>query len=164
MSVNLTVNGAIKVVNAPLEMPLLWALRDELGLLGTKLGCGVGACGACTVLVNGQATRSCVFTLDNVGTQSVRTIEGLANPDGRLHPLQQAWIEEQVPQCGYCQSGMLMAAVALLEQYPDPSDEQINMVMTNLCRCGTYERVRKAIHNAAQVMQNHALLSQEATP
>jgi isoquinoline 1-oxidoreductase subunit alpha len=130
------------------DMPLLWALRDVLNLTGTKFGCGVSACGACTVHVDGQARRSCVTPLSAVAGKSVRTIEGLA-PPGRLHALQKAWLDQQAPQCGYCQSGMLMAAAALLEHTPKPSDADIDAAITNLCRCGSYPRVRAAIHAAA---------------
>ena len=144
----LVVNGQRRQVQADPGMPLLWLLRDELHLTGTKYGCGVAACGACTVRVGGQAVRSCVTPLSAVAGQPVQTIEGLA-VDGRLHRLQQAWIDEQVPQCGYCQSGMLMAAAALLERKPRPTDADIDAAMTNLCRCGTYQRVRRAIHRAA---------------
>ncbi|WKB51016.1 (2Fe-2S)-binding protein [Eleftheria terrae] len=130
-------------------MPLLWVLRDVLQMTGTKFGCGVAACGACTVRLDGEAVRSCMTPLSAVAGRQVQTIEGLAQ-DGRLHALQRAWIEHQVPQCGYCQSGMLMAAAALLQQQPDPSDAQIDAAITNLCRCGTYPRVRQAIHAAAR--------------
>jgi len=130
------------------NMPLLWALRDVLGLTGTKFGCGVSACGACTVHVDGQPQRSCVTPLSAVAGKSVRTIEGLA-PAGGLHALQKAWLEHQAPQCGYCQSGMLMAAAALLEHTPKPTDADIDAAITNLCRCGSYPRVRAAIHAAA---------------
>jgi len=130
------------------EMPLLWALRDVLNLTGTKFGCGVAACGACTVHVDGQAQRSCVLPLRAAAGKAVRTIEGLAR-GGEPHPLQKAWIVAQVPQCGYCQSGMLMAAAALLERNPNPSDAEIDAAITNLCRCGTYPRIRGAIRAAA---------------
>jgi isoquinoline 1-oxidoreductase subunit alpha len=136
-------------------MPLLWALRDVLNLTGTKFGCGVAACGACTVHVDGQAVRSCVTPLSAVQGRQVRTIEGLAE-SGRLHALQQAWITHQVPQCGYCQSGMLMAAAALLARAPNPSDEQIDAAITNICRCGTYPRIRAAIHAAATASKGRA--------
>lgn len=139
MPVQLEVEGA---------MPLLWVLRDVLQLTGTKYGCGAGACGACTVRVDGKAVRSCVTPVSAVAGRSVQTIEGLGSA-GRPHPLQQAWIAEQVPQCGYCQSGMLMAAAALLESKPRPTDADIERAMTNLCRCGTYQRVRRAILRAA---------------
>ncbi|MDF1482921.1 (2Fe-2S)-binding protein [Extensimonas sp. H3M7-6] len=131
------------------DMPLLWALRDVLHLTGTKFGCGIGACGACTVHVDGQAVRSCVMPLSAVQGREVRTIEGLASPAG-LHALQTAWIAQQVPQCGYCQSGMLMAAADLLARHPQPTDAQIDEAIANLCRCGTYPRVRAAIHAAAR--------------
>ncbi|MFN4265304.1 MAG: (2Fe-2S)-binding protein [Aquabacterium sp.] len=142
------VNG--KAVNLDVEddMPLLWALRDELGMTGTKFGCGVAACGACTVHIDGVATRSCVMPISAVAGRSVQTIEAQGDPI--LARLQAAWIEHQVPQCGYCQSGMLMAATALLRQTPKPTDADIDAAMTNICRCGTYQRVRAAIHSAAQ--------------
>ena len=124
-------------------MPLLWVLRDELGLTGTKFGCGIAACGACTVQVNGVATRSCVLPVQAVDGADIITIEGLGKND--LHPVQQAWIEHQVPQCGYCQSGMIMSVVSLLESNSNPSDEALNEAITNICRCGTYQRVRVAI-------------------
>ena len=130
-------------------MPLLWVLRDVLNLTGTKFGCGVGACGACTVRIEGQAVRSCITPLSSVQGRAVQTIEGLAGGDAQLHALQQAWIAHQVPQCGYCQSGMLMAAAALLARTPKPSDADIDAAITNLCRCGTYPRIRAAIHAAA---------------
>jgi isoquinoline 1-oxidoreductase alpha subunit len=141
------VNG--KAVNLDVEddMPLLWALRDELGMTGTKFGCGVAACGACTVHIDGVATRSCVMPVVAVAGKSVQTIEGQGDPI--LAKLQAAWVEHQVPQCGYCQSGMLMAATALLRQNPHPTDSDIDDAMTNICRCGTYQRVRAAIHTAA---------------
>ncbi|WP_372660355.1 (2Fe-2S)-binding protein [Hydrogenophaga sp.] len=132
------------------DMPLLWALRDVLGLTGTKFGCGVSACGACTVRVDGQAVRSCVTPVSAVVGKRIQTIEGLGTPD-KPHPLQTAWIAQQVPQCGYCQSGMLMAAAALLDRNPKPSDADIDAAMTNLCRCGTYQRVRAAIQQAANL-------------
>jgi len=133
------------------RMPLLWALRDVLGLTGTKYGCGVAACGACTVHVQGRAVRSCVTPLSAVQGQAVRTIEGLGAP-GRPHPLQAAWISHQVPQCGYCQSGLLMAAAALLAVNRNPSDAEIDAAITNLCRCGTTPRVREAIRAAGRLM------------
>jgi isoquinoline 1-oxidoreductase alpha subunit len=146
--IKLNVNGTSRNVDAAADTPLLWVLRDHLGLTGTKFGCGAGLCGACTVHLNGQAVRSCVVPIGTVNGASVRTIEGLSND--RSHPVQQAWIAEQVPQCGYCQSGMIMATVALLERKPNPSDADIEEALTNICRCGTYQRVKKAIHHVAK--------------
>jgi isoquinoline 1-oxidoreductase alpha subunit len=144
----LSVNGKPYSVIAQPGTPLLWVLRDTIGLTGTKYGCGKGICGSCTVHLNGEPTRSCITPIEAVTDSSVVTIEGLS-PD-RSHPVQQAWIEEQVPQCGYCQSGQIMTAVALLKKNPSPTDEQINEAMRDvLCRCGTYQRIRKAIHRAA---------------
>jgi isoquinoline 1-oxidoreductase alpha subunit len=151
--VQLNINGESRTANADPSMPLLWVLRDELNLTGTKFGCGVAACGACTVHVDGQPVRSCVVPVSAVASQKIRTIESLGSLD-KPHPLQAAWIAEQVPQCGYCQSGMLMAAAALLDKNPKPSDAEIDAAMTNLCRCGTYQRVRAAIHRAAKSMQS----------
>lgn len=148
----LNINGENRNANADPAMPLLWVLRDQLNLTGTKFGCGIAACGACTVHVDGQAVRSCVMPVSAVAHQKIRTIESLGTPESP-HPLQAAWIAEQVPQCGYCQSGMLMAAAALLEKNPQPSDTEIDAAMTNLCRCGTYQRVRAAIHRAAAQMK-----------
>ncbi len=145
---DLTVNGRATPVDVAPDTPLLWVLRDTLNLTGTKFGCGVAACGACTVRVDGQAVRSCVLPVSGAVGKQVQTIEGLAHGE-RLHVLQEAWIAEQVPQCGYCQSGMLMAAAALLDRNPKPSDADIDAAITNLCRCGTYQRVRRAIHRAA---------------
>ncbi len=144
----LTINGRTVDVDAEPEMPLLWVLRDLLELTGTKYGCGVAACGACTVRVDGQPVRSCVTPVASVAGKRVVTIEGLGSP-GRPHPVQAAWVAQQVPQCGYCQSGMLMAAAALLERKPKPTDADIDEAITNLCRCGTYQRVRAAIKRAA---------------
>lgn len=146
----LQINGKAVQAEADPQMPLLWVLRDVLNMTGTKFGCGVAACGACTVRVDGQAVRSCVTPVSSVEGKRIQTIEGLAIP-GRPHPLQAAWIAEQVPQCGYCQSGMLMAAAALLEKKPKPSDADIDEAMTNICRCGTYQRVKLAIKRAAGV-------------
>jgi isoquinoline 1-oxidoreductase subunit alpha len=146
--VDLNINGARTQVDADPAMPLLWVLRDLLQMTGTKFGCGVAACGACTVRVDGQAVRSCVAPVGSVVGRAIQTIEGLGVA-GRPHPLQLAWIAEQVPQCGYCQSGMLMAAAALLEKKPKPTDADIDEAMTNICRCGTYQRVRVAIKRAA---------------
>ena len=145
---NLTVNGNTLTLEVDPQMPLLWVLRDSLNLTGTKFGCGVAACGACTVHKDGQAIRSCVTPVASVAGAKIKTIESLGTPE-KPHPLQLAWIAEQVPQCGYCQSGMLMAAAALLERKPKPTDADIDEAMTNLCRCGTYQRVRAAIHRAA---------------
>jgi isoquinoline 1-oxidoreductase alpha subunit len=145
---DLKINGARVRVEADPAMPLVWVLRDLLHLTGTKVGCGAGACGACTVRVDGQAVRACVTPVGTVGARSIQTIEGLGRP-GHPHPLQTAWIAEQVPQCGYCQSGMLMAAAALLEKKPRPTDPEIEAAMTNLCPCGSYQRVRAAIKRAA---------------
>jgi isoquinoline 1-oxidoreductase subunit alpha len=151
----LMINGQPRALDdaaVPPDMPLLWALRDELGLTGTKFGCGVAACGACTVQVDGQAVRSCVTPVAAVQGKAVRTIEGLGTP-GQPHALQRAWSVHQVPQCGYCQSGMLMAAAALLQRNPNPSDDEIDTAITNLCRCGTYPRVRAAIRSAARILR-----------
>ena len=148
MAVSLNVNGKPVNVTAEPDTPLLWVLREELALTGTKFGCGVAACGACSVHVDGQITRSCSIAVSDVAGKSVTTIEGLKSADGTLHKVQQAWIELQVPQCGYCQSGQIMAAVALIQQTGSPSDAQIDEAMTNICRCGTYPRIRKAIHAA----------------
>jgi isoquinoline 1-oxidoreductase alpha subunit len=148
--VELNVNGARLQVQADPVMPLLWVLRDVLQLTGTKFGCGVAACGACTVRVDGQAVRSCVTPVSSVAGKQVQTIEGLGT-SARPHALQSAWITEQVPQCGYCQSGMLMAAAALLEKKPKPTDADIDEAITNICRCGTYQRVRVAIKRAAGI-------------
>lgn len=150
-AMKLTINGTPRELPDDAidpDMPLLWALRDVLQLTGTKFGCGVAACGACTVHVDGQAQRSCVTPLSSVAGRSIRTIEGLAE-GGKPHALQKAWLAQQVPQCGYCQSGMLMAAAALLARNPKPSDADIDAAITNLCRCGTYPRIRAAIHVAA---------------
>jgi isoquinoline 1-oxidoreductase alpha subunit len=144
---SLNVNGKTQEVDVEADMPLLWVLRDELGLTGTKYGCGVGQCGACTVLRNGEPLRSCSIRVADVGTALLTTIEGLS-PDGD-HPVQQAWLAENVPQCGYCQSGQILAAVALLARSPKPSDRDIDKEMTNICRCGTYARIRQAIHRVA---------------
>ena len=145
---SLKVNGKQLNVDVEPDMPLLWVLRDELGLTGTKYGCGIAACGACTVHIDGQPVRACVMPISAVEGRSVTTIEGLS-PSG-THPVQKAWVKLQVPQCGFCQSGMIMAAAALLEQNKTPSDADIEAAMTNICRCGTYHRVRNAIHVAAK--------------
>jgi isoquinoline 1-oxidoreductase alpha subunit len=147
MILTLQVNGQTHELDVEAEMPLLWVLRDVLGLTGTKFGCGVAACGACTVHVDGRAVRTCTLPISAVSGKSITTIEGLGAD--QVHPLQRAWIQHQVPQCGYCQSGMLMAAAALLAERQQPTDEDIERAMTNICRCGTYQRVRLAIHTAA---------------
>lgn len=153
MEFTLTVNGERRTVDVPSDTPLLWVLRDELRLKGTKYSCGVSVCGACTVHVDGTATRACVTPISAVGNRRVTTIEGLAQE--RLHVLQQIWIEEEVPQCGYCQPGMLMQAAALLAQSPELTDDEIDRQMAgNLCRCGTYSRVRRAIRRAAEEVGN----------
>lgn len=131
------------------DMPLLWFLREDLRLKGTKFGCGIGQCGACTVLANGSAVRSCMMRLADAKSLSIVTIEGLARDERNLHPVQEAWIETDVPQCGYCQGGQILSAVALLERTPNPSDADIDAAMTNLCRCGSYVRIRKAVKAAA---------------
>jgi isoquinoline 1-oxidoreductase subunit alpha len=146
--ITLSINGQKHDIAAEDDTPLLWVLRDSIGLTGTKFGCGVGACGACTVLLADQAVRSCSIPIAAVGSSEVTTIEGLS--PNRNHVLQRAWIAAQVPQCGYCQSGMLMAAAALLKQNPRPSDADIDTALTNICRCGTYQRVRQAVHLAAE--------------
>lgn len=151
MSISFTVNGTRHELDVEPEMPLLWALRDELGLTGTKFGCGVAACGACTVHVDGMAMRSCVTPVEMVDGTEITTIEGLAAvsgaAEGELSALQAAWVARQVPQCGYCQSGMLMAVSALLAENPQPTDEDIDAAITNICRCGTYPRIRAAIRD-----------------
>lgn len=143
------INGRWETVDADPATPLLWVLRDHLGLTGTKYGCGKAFCGACTVHIDGGAVRSCSFPLAAAASRRITTIEGLSSD--RSHPVQQAWIAEQVPQCGYCQSGMIMAAAALLAAKPQPTDADIDAAITNICRCGTYERIRKAVHRAASV-------------
>ena len=148
MEIAFTLNGRARSVDIEPDTPLLWVLRDTLGLTGTKFGCGIGACGACTVHVNGRAVRSCSFPVSAAEGAAVTTIEGLA-ADGALHAVQEAWIAHQVPQCGYCQSGMIMAVSAMLARRPNPSDEQIDATITNICRCGTFARMRRAIHSVA---------------
>jgi isoquinoline 1-oxidoreductase alpha subunit len=144
---SLTINGSSHEIDADPAMPLLWVLRDKLNLTGTKFGCGIGSCGACTVLVDGVATRSCTVTLESVEGGAITTIESVAETEWEV--LQQAWVRHQVPQCGYCQSGMLMASIGLLSANPNPTREQIHEGITNLCRCGTYQRVEAAILDAA---------------
>ena len=149
MPFKLTVNNVAVTVDAPADMPLLWVLRDVLKLTGTKYGCGIGACGACTVLAGGSAVRSCLTPVGDVGDEPITTIEGLSE-DG-LHPVQAAWQAVDVPQCGYCQAGQILSATALLARTPHPTDAEIDAAMSgNLCRCGTYPRIREAIHQAAQ--------------
>ncbi len=148
--IRLTVNGQAFDLDIEDDTPLLWVLRDHLGLKGTKFGCGAALCGACTVHVDGELVRSCVRPLASLDGATVTTIEGVSDANGDLHPVQQAWMDEGVPQCGYCQSGMIMSAIRLLEVHPDPSDAQIAEFMTNLCRCGTYARVARATKRAAK--------------
>jgi len=145
--ITLTINGKKQQVDVEADTPLLWVLRDNVGLTGTKFGCGMGLCGACTVLLDGEPMRSCALPVSAVGSKAITTIEGLSKD--RSHPVQQAWIAENVPQCGYCQSGMILSAVALLKKKPQPTDADIDAGMPNICRCGTYSKVRKAIHRAA---------------
>ena len=154
MTVKLIVNGRSRTVDVPAEMPLLWVIRDVLNLRGTKYGCGIAVCGACTVHINGEATRSCVTPISSVAGKRVTTIEGLS--ENGSHPVQQAWMDQDVAQCGYCQSGQIMSAVSLLSKYPNPTDDQIDAAMSgNFCRCGTYLRIRQAIHKAALITENH---------
>lgn len=150
MSFELKVNGESVTVDVDDDTPLLWVIRDHLKLTGTKFGCGIAACGACTVHIDGVATRTCVYPVSAAAGREITTIEALAG-DG-LHPVQQAWIDEDVPQCGYCQSGMIMAAASLIRQNPEPTDDDIDAAMTNICRCGTYNRVRSGIHRAVALM------------
>lgn len=152
---SLSINGQSHTVDVEPDTPLLWVLRDELHMNGTKFSCGKGLCGACTVLIDGAPVRSCQLPVNAVGTQAVQTIEGLETKAG-LHKVQQAWIETDVPQCGYCQSGQILSAVALLKQTPSPSDEQIDKSMNNICRCGSYPEIRKAVHLAANMMKQGA--------
>src|SRR5438309_10424120 len=146
---NLNVNGENRTFDAPSDMPLLWVLRDVLGMTGTKYGCGIAQCGACTVHIDGKAVRACSLAVSDAAGKQITTIEGLAT-NGKLHKVQQAWIDNDVPQCGYCQSGMIMAVAALLKDKPGPSDADIDGAITNICRCGTYQQVREAIHAAAK--------------
>jgi isoquinoline 1-oxidoreductase subunit alpha len=149
MSIATTINGKAVSLTAEPDTPLLWAIREEAGLTGTKFGCGIAACGACSVHVDGALVRSCSLPVSEVAGKAITTIEGLSGDPAVLHPLQQAWIDAQVPQCGYCQSGQIMAAAALLKKAPKPTNAQIDEAMTNICRCGTYPRIRQAILNAA---------------
>src|SRR5262249_19130301 len=146
MAITITVNGQTRSLDVEPNMPVLWAIRETLGLTGTKFGCGIAACGACTVHLNGRAVRSCTLPVSAADGGSVTTIEGLAT-EGTLHKVQQAWLDHQVPQCGYCQSGMIMAVSALLDQHPSPTDAEIDAAITNICRCGTFVRVRRAIQS-----------------
>ena len=146
--VHLTINGKIHELDVPAEMPLLWAIRDVVGLTGTKFGCGVAACGACTVHLDGAAVRSCSIPVKNAVGKAIVTIEGLG-ANGKPHPVQAAWVAENVPQCGYCQSGQIMSAAALLARKPHPTDADIDLAMTNICRCGCYPRIKEAIKKAA---------------
>src|SRR6187431_3174187 len=155
MAISITVNGQPRSLDIDPDTPLLWAIRETLGLTGTKFGCGIAACGACTVHVNGKAERSCVMPVSAVDGATVTTIEGLA-AGGALTPVQQAWLDQQVPQCGYCQSGMIMAVSALLAERPHATDAEVDATITNICRCGTFARVRKAIHGLASGDQGGA--------
>lgn len=148
----LNINNSIVPVDVEADTPLLWVLRDELHLNGTKFGCGIGVCGACTVLINGKAVRSCQQPVSAVSGQSIQTIEGLGEK-GKLHKVQQAWIDVDVPQCGYCQSGQILGAVALLANNRNPDDAQIDRAMNNICRCGTYPEIRQAVHLAAEKLR-----------
>lgn len=150
MTIHLTVNGTLRNFDGDPDMPLLWYLREEAGTKGVKFGCGIAQCGACTVHIDGQAIRSCSLPVSAAEGRRITTIEGLANSDA-LHPVQQAWIEEDVAQCGYCQAGQIMTVAALLEETPEPTDADIDERLTNICRCGTYYRLRKAIHRAAAI-------------
>ena len=145
----LTINGKTSEVNVDPSTPLLWALREQVGLTGTKYGCGVAQCGACTVHVDGKPVRSCIMPVGSAVGKRITTIEGLAGADGKLHKVQEAWIASDVPQCGYCQTGMIMAVAALLKEKPKPTDQDINEAITNICRCGTFQQVREAIHTIA---------------
>ena len=149
--IKLRVNGQPAVFEGDPTTPLLWVIRDDVGLTGTKFGCGIGQCGACTVHIDGKATRSCITPVQAAENKAVTTIEGLAPSEDRLHPVQVAWLEMDVPQCGYCQAGQIMAAVDLLASNPNPDDDAIDAHMTNICRCGTYVRLRKAIHRASEL-------------
>ena len=149
----LKINGKEHTLNIESDTPLLWAIRDTIGLTGTKYGCGIQQCGACTVLIKDRPVRSCGVTVNEVSGKNITTIEGISTDNS--HPVQQAWIDEQVPQCGYCQSGQILTAVALLMRDQNPTDETINRMMTGLCRCGTYSRIRKAIRKAGQMLETN---------
>jgi aerobic-type carbon monoxide dehydrogenase small subunit (CoxS/CutS family) len=149
-TISFTLNGEPRTVEVPEDMPILWAIRDVVGLTGTKFGCGIAQCGACTVLMDGEAIRSCIIPVRSAEGKSITTIEGLSSD--RSHPVQRAWIEEDVPQCGYCQSGQIMSAAALLAENPNPTDDEISAAMRgNICRCGAYMRIRRAVHRAAEI-------------
>jgi isoquinoline 1-oxidoreductase subunit alpha len=154
MAINLTVNGSPLILNVPDEKPLLWALREDANLTGTKFGCGIALCGACTVHVNGEATRTCVLPCSAIAGKEVTTIEGITSKG--VNAVQQAWIEMQVPQCGYCQSGFIMAVTALLDKNANPNDAEVDAAITNLCRCGTYPAMRKAIKRAVELKKGGA--------
>jgi len=155
--ITLNINGETHELDVDPTTPLLWVIREQVGLTGTKFGCGKSLCGACTVHLDGEPIRSCVTTVQAAADRQITTIEGVGSTDSGLHPVQQAWIDEQVPQCGYCQSGQVMAAVALLEANPSPSDDDIDVAMSGIiCRCGTYPRIRKGIKRAAQAMNDDA--------
>lgn len=159
MMITLNINGETHAVDVDPATPLLWVIREQIGLVGTKYGCGIAQCGACTVHLNGAAIRSCVTPVQAADEQQITTIEGIRRDDGTLHPVQQAWIDEQIPQCGYCQSGQIMSATALLMENPSPSGEDIDRAMSgNVCRCGTYGRIRKGIERAAIVMAHEAVV------
>ena len=156
MEISFKINGTTKTVDVDGKSPLLWVIRDTLDLKGTKFGCGKAACGACTIHVEGEAIRSCSFPAKNANGKEITTIEGLSTDRENLHPVQQAWKEEVVPQCGYCQPGFMMATAALLEKIPNPTDEDIDHNIINICRCATYYRMRKAIHRAAEIKQTNS--------
>jgi isoquinoline 1-oxidoreductase subunit alpha len=161
MAIQLVINGKTQSLDVPDEMPLLWVLRDTLGMTGTKFGCGMALCGACTVHVEGEPTRSCITHVSSVAGKKITTIEGLSSD--RSHPVQRAWIEVDVPQCGYCQSGQIMSASALLAKTPKPTDAEIDEAMRgNICRCGTYQRIRQAIHRASELQKASFVPSQDA--
>ncbi len=149
--ISLTVNGQVHQIDAEPDKPLLWVLREDLNVVGSKFGCGIAVCGACTVHVEGKPVRSCSIAVADVAGKSVTTIEGLGS-EGRLHAVQRAWIENQVPQCGYCQPGFIMAAAALLKEKPKPTDQDIDDALNNICRCGTYSAIRRAVHRAAAIL------------
>jgi len=164
MMMTLNINGETHNVDVDPKTPLLWVIREQIGLVGTKFGCGIAQCGACTVHLNGAAIRSCVTPVQAADKQQVTTIEGIAGKADALHPVQQAWIDEQIPQCGYCQSGQIMSATALLAENPSPSGEDIDRAMSgNVCRCGTYGRIRKGIERAAIVMAYEACCEEDTS-